>query len=108
MDAVMFQKEWARMCNSYDDCKNCPLRLNGCSDVLGASGDIVEKRVEIVEKWSREHPLTTNGMKVLEFIHGNVRDTTIIKNYPSTKDYVEICVEKSWWDAEYKRKTDVE
>ena len=97
MDALKFLEEKNRMCDEHPACVGCPLgKLAYCADAEP------EEQVKAVEAWSKEHPLTTNGMKVLEFIHGNVRDTTIIKKYPSTKDYVEICIEKSWWDAEYE------
>lgn len=109
MDAVMFQKEWARMCNSYDDCKDCPLCLNGCSDGLGASGDIVEKRVEIVEKWSREHPRKTNGKVILDVLVSMGVPCVDTARYGYDRK-MNIRVDADWWEEEYKKKgkTDVE
>jgi hypothetical protein len=100
MDAVVFQKEWARMCRSYDDCKDCPLRLNGCSDGLGASVDIAKKRSEIVEKWSKEHPFKTNGMRFLDDNREHIRTYHRWEN--DCKPYIEVHIEADWWDAEYK------
>lgn len=102
MDAVKFQKEMARMCRYANHrCGECELCGRGCTAVEVNEG-IAEKRVEIVEKWSKEHPLTTNRIKVLEMIPDDVRKMTITREYPSTKDYVKMYIEKSWWDAEYK------
>mgnify|MGYP003307578033 CR=1 FL=1 len=58
MDAVKFQKELARMCKSYAVCVDgCPLYGNGCSYGGEVFGDFSEKRAEIVERWSKEHPI---------------------------------------------------
>ena len=97
MDAVTFMKEYRRLCDEYPACIRCPLEKFG--DCIDAEP---EEMVKEVETWSREHPLTTNSMKVLEMIPDDVRYTTITRKYPSTKEYVNICIEKSWWDAEYK------
>lgn len=106
MDAVKFIKEYRRICDEYSSCIRCPLKNeNESDDCIDADP---EKMVKVVEEWSNAHPLTTNGMKVLELIPSDVSNTTITRVYPSTKDYVKIYIEKSWWDAEYKRKTDVE
>lgn len=75
MDAVMYLKEKARMigankkqsCNGL--CTECPLKKGNdgtkanCTEV-----EIVypEKAVEIVEKWSNEHPRKTYLMDFLE------------------------------------------
>ena len=103
MDAVVFQKEWDRMCRSYDDCKECPLRSNGCSDGLGASLDIAKKRVETVEQWSKGHPIITNRMKFEEMF--GIDDQQIEMNSDSYMPTVTIpssILMRSWWDAEYR------
>lgn len=57
MDAVNFVKEYNRMCNKYDGCQGCPLDGKDC--------EIVSKKinadhiVNVVEKWSKEHPQKT-------------------------------------------------
>ena len=96
MDAVMFQKEMARMCRYANHrCGECELCGKGCTAIEVDEG-VAEKRVEIVEKWSKEHPPTTNGMKVLEMIPGEVLSKTD-EGY-----YINICIKKSWWNAEYE------
>ena len=97
MDAVKFMKEYKRLCDEYSACVGCPLKNYG--DCIDAEP---KELVKAVEEWSEEHPIITNGMKVLELIPSDVSNTTITRVYPSTKDYVKIYIEKSWWDAEYK------
>ena len=97
MDAVKFLKEYKRLCDEYSACVGCPLKNYG--DCIDAEP---KELVKAVKEWSEEHPIITNGMKVLELIPSDVSNTTITRVYPSTKDYVKIYIEKSWWDAEYK------
>lgn len=64
MDAVKYIKEFNRMCRSYDYCsEGCPLE-SGCCILINPNADSesIEALVAIVEKWSEEHPLKTNGM----------------------------------------------
>ena len=97
MDAVKFTKQYKRLCDEYSACVGCPLKNYG--DCIDAEP---KELVKAVEEWSEEHPIITNGMKVLALIPSDVNNTTITRVYPSTKDYVKIYIEKSWWDAEYK------
>lgn len=71
MDAVKFLKEKKRMCDSFDDyCTDC----TGCEIESKSSGmhcaEYIEKypeqAVEIVEKWSEEHPQKTRLTEFLE------------------------------------------
>lgn len=62
MNAIEYLKEQKRMCTSYEDCAICPF----CSDnywQFFACNDFQtehpEKAVEILEKWSKEHPVKT-------------------------------------------------
>lgn len=65
MDAVKFIKEYHRLCKSQDDCyRDCPLSGVGCMHEEEFYD--VEKAVEIVEKWSAEHPQKTILMDFLE------------------------------------------
>lgn len=102
MDAVVFQKEWASMCRSYDDCKDCPLRLSGCSDGLGASVDIAKKRVEIVEKWSVENPKKTNGQVMFDYIQKFVNDTNGGFTSLTMSPRIILEFDQGWWCKEYK------
>ena len=67
MDAVMFVKEWKRMCRSSKTCLSCSIgKIAGvstvCSNVVKKEP---EKYVAIVEKWSAEHPIK---MRQSEFL----------------------------------------
>lgn len=59
MDAIKYLKEVDRLCDSIDDCEDCPIhRLRGalCHNKQMHSP---EEAVEIVEKWSKENPQKT-------------------------------------------------
>ena len=55
MDAVEFLKAFGRLCNNYLCGDNCPL-IDICDDV---SDDGYVRKVQIVEKWAKEHPVKT-------------------------------------------------
>lgn len=108
MDAVKAFMERSRMCKSHYGCEDCP--LNGkCGSCVDSLKDAKEA-LDIVEKWSKEHPAVTNGIKVLEAIPGNERRTVFKEadsnlkgcGFITSEDYVEMRVRKSWWDEEYK------
>ena len=64
MDAFEFCKEFGRMCKTYEYCDDCPMekwerKTNlSCRDIL-LSDEHIRERIEIVEKWSKEHPRKT-------------------------------------------------
>lgn len=67
MDALKFIEERNRMCERYwqvdGDCDGCPLAYEGeCNELrnmVDGAGKAVGKVVEIIEKWSQEHPRKT-------------------------------------------------
>ena len=67
MDALKFIEERNRMCDRYwqvdGDCNGCPLidarECNELRNMVDGAGKAVGKTVEIVEKWSKEHPRKT-------------------------------------------------
>lgn len=67
MDAVKFIEERDRMCDSAYDCADCPAwgKSLGCK-VSRKSRCPASEQVEIVEKWSKEHPLKTRQSVFLE------------------------------------------
>lgn len=110
MDAVKFLEERNRMCDNYNLCADgCPLHKI-CDFSLGYFREMVREMVAAVEKWSEEHPVVTNGMKIWELIPENQRSTAFkeaVQDFIglgliTSEDYVQILVSKSWWDAEYK------
>lgn len=115
MDAVKFLEEYSRMCNAHNDCVGCPMNDKPfCypNDII--TNDERKELVNAVEKWSCEHPVVTNGTKVLEMIPANERSTAFREansnlkgfGFITSEKYVEMCVRKSWWDAEYKEGED--
>lgn len=65
MDAVQLIFDAGRMCDFYDNCGKCD--ADGCCSVYNWSD--LEKRnrfIEVVEKWSSEHPQKTMLQDFLE------------------------------------------
>lgn len=63
MDAVDFVKNFGRMCYEFEDCTLCPCHnTNFCIDSLSNLQSLESsiKAVQIVEKWSAEHPCRTD------------------------------------------------
>lgn len=71
MDAVKYLKERERMCNSYNNmCDGCGFgKVPKCNRT---EEDNPEKAVEIVERWSADHPKKT-------------RQSEFLKMFPNTK-----------------------
>lgn len=72
MDAVKFLKEIERMCEAHRDnpygerdCKGCPLEIS-VDECMRVEMEEPEKIVEIVEQWSKEHPVKTYKDDFLE------------------------------------------
>lgn len=68
MDAVKFLEEAKRMCESYEECEACPANADGFDDCRIDNMDDIdaENAVNIVEKWSKEHPVKTRQDVFLE------------------------------------------
>ena len=62
MDAVEFLKVLGRLCNNYLCGDNCPL-IDSCDD---ESDDGYVRKVQIVEKWAKEHPVKTRQSEFLK------------------------------------------
>ena len=62
MDAVEFLKAFGRLCNNYLCGDNCPL-IDICDDV---SDDGYVRKVQIVEKWAKDHPAKTRQSEFLK------------------------------------------
>lgn len=62
MDAVKFLKDFYRMCGQYNGCAGCPLQLTSAKKQLSChefQRRLPNRVVNIVEKWSKEHPQKT-------------------------------------------------
>lgn len=78
MDAVKYLKERKRMCDSYNNmCDGCGFgKVPKCNHT---EEDNPEKAVEIVEKWSAEHPMKTKQGEFLKmFPNADIRNGIIM------------------------------
>lgn len=70
MKALEFLKETKRMCCSYLECTDCPLKelasFSGYPNCRSAMLNECEKAISAVDAWSKEHPIITNAMKFEE------------------------------------------
>lgn len=108
MDAVKYLKEKTRMCNSYNMCHRCGLgKVSECNRI---EDDNPEKAVEIVEKWSSEHPVRTRQSEFLKIFPDamdwsgviSICPKHLIKGYecPENGDAKCIKCQEEYWLAE--------
>ena len=121
MSAIRFLKETQRMCNSYQECTDCPLKelasFSGRPTCKSAVLNECEKAIFAVDVWSKEHPIITNAMKFKEVFGFNgdtVNKVKPEKGIAGTKgscgydDCRDSCGSRCfprcpmWWDDEYK------
>lgn len=83
MDAVKYLRTYREVCNSFDNCQQCSLGLNLCSD-----RDICPKEyVDAVEKWAKEHPQKTRQSEFLKIVPNAYTDADgNIRIYPCAVD----------------------
>lgn len=74
-------------------CSNCPFNRKVCNTgkLIFYSFKAIEKAIEIVENWAKEHPIVTNADKFRE-VFGF--------------EYDDVCDVNRFWNAEYKGKTE--
>ena len=97
MDAVMFVKEWKRMCRSSKTCLSCSIgKIAGVSSVCSnAVKEEPEKYVAIVEKWSAEHQIRTRQREFLKmFPNAPLRENGSIAICPLDVDRDAKCSQK--------------
>ena len=66
MDALEFLRERKRMCNSYKECRDCPLEKTVCTGSGTMPDEERKKIIATVEQWSKEHPRKTRQSVFLE------------------------------------------
>lgn len=66
MDAVEYVKTQFRMCRSKDSCSECPLQDKENCCCITDTIEYVEKAVQIVEQWAKEHPVKTRQSEFLK------------------------------------------
>lgn len=95
MEVADFVKEFSRMCDEYNTCRGCPMdrKCNPCTEAVYKDPQGV---VEIVEKWSKEHPVLTNRDKFKD-VFGDVGYPDLVVAKPGTTIYA-----STWWNKPYK------
>lgn len=74
MDAVEVLKIEKRMCDTFEFCYGCPIRVlkeredMSCREFMGA---YPEEYISVVEKWAEEHPVKTKKQKFLELFNAD-------------------------------------
>lgn len=100
MDALKFIEERNRMCERYwqvdGDRDGCPMvnvaECNELRNMVDDSGKAVGKVVEIVEKWSNEHPRKTRQSVFLEqWPNCMMNDDGIVWMCPRNIDKMYVC-----------------
>lgn len=59
---LVYKEEMNRMCQYLDSCRDCVLDDDTCNDI----DELSPKHIEIVQKWSDEHPVKTRQSELLE------------------------------------------
>lgn len=66
MDAVKYVKTQYRLCRSKGSCSECPLQdKENCCCIMDTI-EYMEKAVQIVEQWAKEHPVKTRQSEFLK------------------------------------------
>ena len=92
MDALEFLMERKRMCNSYNDCCDCPLGSSRCVINHVTSDEDHERIVTTVEQWAKEHPRKTRQSVFLEqWPNSKMGDNGVIGMCPRNVNKMHVC-----------------
>lgn len=81
MDDMKFIEEWKRMCNSFEDCDDCPLNENCDDDV------VTTEMARLVKEWSAAHPRKTRQSVFLEkYPNADLNEEGIVNICPKGVD----------------------
>ena len=85
MDAIKFIKESNRMCHSFDSCRECPASDSSGHCKIHLSDEYsTEEQVDIVKKWSNEHPIKTRQSVFLEqYPEARIRSDGVLSVCPA-------------------------
>ena len=72
------------MCESFTGCKDCPL-CDSC-DILHSSNEELQHRADVVEKWSKEHPIKTRQSEFLKLFPNAPLNNAILTICPQDVD----------------------
>lgn len=84
MDAVEYVKTQYRLCRSKDNCSECPLQdKENCCCIMDTI-EYVEKAVQIVEQWAKEHPVKTRQSEFLKMFPNAHKSGRVLDICPQT------------------------
>ena len=71
---LIYVAERNRMCGTYDkNCWECPLVKDGCCDIVE---ELTQKHIDVVQKWSDEHPQETMREHFFKMFPGATETST--------------------------------
>lgn len=100
MDAAKYLKEICRMCDSIEECTDCPFYRYSITfpckiKTARAKHKGIEKCVSIVEKWSADHPVKTRQSEFLKmFPNAPLHESGSLTICPLDVDHDAKCSEK--------------
>ena len=105
MEFQEFWKLYKRMCDKHSTCENCP--MNGMRfDCNGICVKAIEKNPQqaeqIVEQWTKEHPVVTNGDKFREVFGETIKYPFMIDKEKMLIYKIEDIFNSAWLNQEYK------
>lgn len=84
MDAVEYVKTQYRLCRSKDNCSECPLQDKENRGCIMDTIEYVEKAVQIVEQWAKEHPVKTRQSEFLKMFPNAHKSGRVLDICPQT------------------------
>lgn len=89
MDAVEYVKTKYRLCRSKDSCFECPLQDKENCGCITDTIEYVEKAVQIVEQWAKDHTVKNRQSAFLKMFPNaqmvNIKRTFCVAHFDSTK-----------------------
>ena len=84
MDAIKYLNAARRMCNHYANCTECPADDSISFCKMNITKCNAEEKVDIIEKWSKEHPVKTRqSMFLRQYPEAQVDDTGVLRMCPA-------------------------
>lgn len=80
ISAIEFLKEKRRMCQSYDDCHDCPIWKDNesCDDWICSKPELA---ISIITQWAKEHPRPITWNQWLHYLYNYYRGFSSTFNF---------------------------
>lgn len=99
MDAVTFVKERSRMCESNITCATCPAYYKQCGSSGANTTEEAKAIVDVVEKWVKENPITTNRAELNRML----ANSFVLVNGLYYDNDGNLMLSREWLNKEYKK-----